>query len=216
MPVFTCAHCKARTTHDNHGPGISSERDGRFHSLFLCVECKGVAWGSWSTTTDLRMEAPLPREGAAPELPDNVRISFAEAIGALNGGLWRSAVIMSRSAIQAAVRGHGATGTTLAAEIKDLAVRNVVPQPIADWANEIRTAGNPVAHPEDEVISEHDAEEIIALADSLFDYLYVIPREVERRRTRLAETDTVTTADGPTPPAPQPFVRLGPGTARLS
>ncbi len=31
-----------------------------------------------------------------------------------------------------------------------------------------------------------DAEELIALADSIFDYLYVIPAEVARRRARQA------------------------------
>lgn len=195
--ALTCPHCKTRVKLENQGPGISAP-DGRTHALFTCVECQNVCWGSWTSKTDLRVDAPLLRTGASPDIPPLIASSFSEAIGALNAGLSRASVIMARSAIQAAVRELGAEGRTLAAEIRNLADSCAIPVSLADWANEIRGAGNPVAHPkETEQTTAQDAEEIVAFAESLFDYLYVIPAEVARCRARTKGSGAGTATEGP-------------------
>ncbi len=94
---------------------------------------------------------------------------------------------MTRSALQGATRQQGAQGKTPKDEIDDLAAKHVIPPALQDWAHELRDGGNLVAHPEPgKTVDIQDAEELIALADSIFDYLYVIPAEVARRRARQA------------------------------
>ncbi len=44
-------------------------------------------------------------------------------------------------------------------------------------------------------------KELIALAESVFEYLYVVPKDVERRRNRLCEGQASTAETGPQTPA---------------
>ena len=84
------------------------------------------------------------------------------------------------------MREQGAKGKTLKSEIDALASNHAIPEALKVWAHELRDGGNLVAHPEpDKTVETQDAEELIALAESLFEYLYVVPKEVERRRERL-------------------------------
>lgn len=200
---------------ENAGPGIGAS-DGRTHSLFVCPQCGSVCWASWTNREDVRIDAPRVRTGPAPEIPPSVATHLVEAIGAYNGNLPKAAVLMTRSAIQAVVREQEARGGNLAQEIDNLADRHIIPRPLADWAHEIRLAGNLVAHPDDEkwVVGADDAAEILGFADSLFEYLYVVPTRVQVRKQRA----TAALAETAEEPATQELVRaakrLPPGRAR--
>jgi hypothetical protein len=96
---------------------------------------------------------------------------------------------MTRTALQAAMREKRAEGKTLHDEINNLADKHVLPESLREWARAIKNAGNLVAHPKhNEQVDEYDAEELLVLAQSIFDYLYAIPALVEARKQRLKET----------------------------
>jgi hypothetical protein len=179
--AYFCPHCKVYSTFDNRGPNVAV--GGQLHAIWLCNACGGgvFALGDRITYPEVRSDAP-------EEYPEVVRENYAEALRSLNGNNPKAAVIMARSALQAATRQHGAKGANLNQEIEYLADNHIIPKALKDWAHELRDGGNLVGHPEpDKTIDMADAEELLALAESLFEYLYVIPQQLERRRARLSE-----------------------------
>ncbi len=61
-----------------------------------------------------------------------------------------------------------------------------------DWAQDLRVLGNQGAHFSDAEVSREDAEDALALAEALLDYIYVLAVRYEefskrRQRTRTAE-----------------------------
>jgi len=127
------------------------------------------------------------RSDAPQEYPDDVRENFDEALRSLNASNPRACVVMTRSSMQAATRQLQAKGGNLKEEIDDLADRHVIPESLRQWAHEIRDGGNLVAHPEPgKRVEIADAEELLELAESMFEYLYVVPDQIRRRRDRLS------------------------------
>jgi len=181
MPAYFCPNCKVYSTFSNRGP--NEVLQGQKHAVWSCDLCQhGVfALGDQIIYPEIRSEAP-------EEYPEVVRENYAEALRSLNGNNPKAAVIMARSALQAATRQHGAKGANLKQEIEYLVDNHVIPKALKDWAHELRDGGNLVGHPEpDKPIGMADAEELVALAESLFEYLYVIPKQLERRRERLSQ-----------------------------
>jgi hypothetical protein len=128
---------------------------------------------------------PEPRLEAPSECPDVVGENYREALSAFSKGLHKSAVIMARSALQAATRERGATGKNLKAEMADLALRGLITKDLGEWAEEVRLGGNLIAHPApNAVLTREEASEIIEFADALFRYLYVLPAQVAARRSQ--------------------------------
>jgi len=186
MAAYFCPHCRVKATFANQGPNHKGA--SRIHSIWTCGNCAGVVYASVGREANDVEIYPSLRFDAPEEYPDDVRENFGEALRSINGSNPKAAVIMARSALQAATREHGATGNNLKEEIDDLAARHVIPDALKDWAHEIRDGGNLVGHPKpDKKVEVADAEELIALAESIFEYLYVIPKHVEHRRQRLVQ-----------------------------
>ncbi|MCH7579847.1 MAG: DUF4145 domain-containing protein [Chloroflexi bacterium] len=186
MAAYFCPHCKIHATFKSQGPE-KVNWENQLHQIWRCNNCFGVVYVRVRTEPDDLEFYPSLRSEARDEYPPEVRDNFGEALRSLNGNNPKAAVVMTRSALQAAMRQQDAKGKTLKAEIDSLADSHAIPPAIKDWAHELRDGGNLVAHPEpDKTVETQDAEELIALAESLFEYLYVVPKELERRRQRLA------------------------------
>lgn len=199
MAAYFCPHCKVRSVFG----GVTKdgvEWANMRHLLMRCQNCEGVVYSRipFEVLPDGGKRSGPPifypeiRSEAPEDYPLDVRENFSEALRSLNVNNPRAAVVMTRSALQAAMREHEAKGANLKEEIEDLAARHVFPDSLKDWAHELRDGGNLVAHPEPgKHVEMQDAEELIALAESIFEYLYVIPKELERRRQRLSGQEAV-------------------------
>jgi len=187
-----CPHCKAfanfvQAARVEAAPSISDASFPRaFYHLMQCQRCAGIIFVVLDSENRILDQYPAMRTEAPLECPQDVRDNYKEALGALNKGLWKAAVMMARSSLQAAMRGQGASGKNLQEEIDDLARRHVITPYLQEWAHEVRLGGNLVAHPEPgKRLGREDAEEIIDFADSLLHYMYVMPKRVEERRSRF-------------------------------
>jgi hypothetical protein len=181
MSVFLCPHCSVRSTF-----AWSYHNKSTRIGVALCHNCRAEPY----ITVDngiVTILYPQAREEEPSQYPDDVRNNYAEAVRSLMVNNFKSCVIMIRSALQAATRQQGAKGSSLYAEIEDLANRHIVPTSLKDWAHELRDGGNLVAHPEPgKRVTKDDAEELLGLAESIFEYLYVVPAQVVERRQRVA------------------------------
>jgi hypothetical protein len=142
-------------------------------------------WGEASEGHTSRIVYPQVRSNAASDYPEAVRENYVEAQRSLFVQNYKSCVVMTRIALQAATRDKQAKGKNLRDEIDNLAATHVIPDALRDWAHEIRDGGNLVAHPEpDKRVEKEDAEELLSLTESILEYLYVVPAHVERCRQR--------------------------------
>ena len=99
---------------------------------------------------------------------------------------------MARSALQVALREHGAKGRSLKDEIDDLAARGILPPHMKEWAHELRALGNESAHPEavGSESSADDVRDVIEFLDFLLRYLYDLPHEIKQYHERRASKTT--------------------------
>ena len=71
-------------------------------------------------------------------------------------------------------------------EIEALAARHLIPDASRDWARELRGGETLLTPPEPHTgVTKQDAEELLALAESVLEYLYMVPALVRERRARL-------------------------------
>ena len=186
--VHDCPHCKVRALFNDHRPSVSDPTG--VYSVWGCQHCRGFVYG-WRNGpgTDYQIRYPALRSDAPPEYPEEVRDNYAEALRSFDAGNPKACLIMTRGALQACMREQQAVGKNLYQEIEDLAKRHVIPTALKDWAHEIRDAGNLIAHPEPgKKVGKEDAGELLLLAESIFEYLYVVPKQVEARRQRLSQS----------------------------
>jgi hypothetical protein len=183
-----CTHCGSRTQHDARGSART--HDKLTIGLFGCVTCARILVVSLPATEpqayDRHVVYPTAQR-PTEQLPDAVRSAFNEALGAFRAGSWNLAAVGFRTALQLACRDKGAQGKSLKAEIDDLSAKHTLPTAMSEWANQLREDGNEAAHPAERLPwGEADARDLLALAESIFEYLYVVPAAVEERRARAA------------------------------
>jgi Domain of unknown function (DUF4145) len=139
---------------------------------------RGIHWWPTPGATDLD-EA----------IPQAIRDGYGEAVRALSARAPRAAAVMLRGTVEALVRDKGseAAQTALKRRLADalrvMADEHALPEGLADWATEIRLAGNPAAHldPLDEV-DMPEAEALANLARQLLHYVYEQPAQLRRVR----------------------------------
>jgi Domain of unknown function (DUF4145) len=139
MAAYFCPHWKSNS---NFRANFSQVYAAARHEVQVCDHCSLAAF-----FLDGVIVFPKLRTEASADLPQDFRDDFNEALRSLNGGNGKSAIIMTRSALQAATREQKASGNTLYEEIDDLASRGVLPLSLQSWAHELRNGGNLVAHP---------------------------------------------------------------------
>jgi hypothetical protein len=130
---------------------------------------------------------PLP-----PEVPEPCRADFAEACAVLSPSP-KASVAISRRILQHLLRDElKIMHKTLDKEIAEFISRPGVPSPLAEAVDAIRVVGNFAAHPTKntstgEVIDVEPGEAnwLIEVLESLFDFLFVQPKRLTANRASL-------------------------------
>ena len=148
-----------------------------------CGNCRGYVMCLWSGSHRLHDYRVLPwliRVEKYPEhWPEQVGRFWLQAHRSLADENWDAAVVMVRSALQAALRQHGAKGANLKQEIEDLASKGLLPPIMKAWSDTLRELGNDSAHPKADQppTNPQDAKDIARFLDFLLEY-----RERERKQ----------------------------------
>lgn len=167
---------------------------------YKCGSCSSFVMVLWSVSEfgpsqgmyDYRV---LPRSlkitNAPDYMPDQVGRNWLQAQKSLETESWDAAVIMARTAMQAALREQQAKGKNLIDEINDLAEQGILPPLMVDWANEVRVLGNKGTHQNStsEGTEADDAEDIVEYLDYLLEYLYALPKKIKIYRERKASDE---------------------------
>lgn len=123
---------------------------------------------------------------AFPDVPDQIASAANEAHMCLSIGAYRASVAMARAVVEATAKDHEITKGNLQVKIEELAKRDIISTAMKDAAEEVRFAGNEVAHGDlaEEPLDKEDAEEILGLMDAIVLRVYQEPKQVERVRER--------------------------------
>lgn len=155
-----------------------------------CGSCSSfvqVIWSGSGGLHDFRVQPwPLKYEKAPDHFPEDVGRYWLQAKKSLVDKNYDAVAVMTRSAIQLALRGHDAKGANLKQEIDYLAEKGLLPPLMQEWAHSLRDLANDSAHPAPNQIptSARDAGDIVKFMDFLFEYLYQLPKRIQDFRAR--------------------------------
>ena len=126
---------------------------------------------------------PFPNLGNSDHIPEQIRSCLSEAKLCFAVGSYRAASVMARRTLEAITVDKGEIDGSLASRIKKLVEEGQVDKTLGEWATEIRLIGNNGAHFDPiNNIQKSDADQIILFIDELLKYLYIMPKEIEKRR----------------------------------
>ena len=128
---------------------------------------------------------PLPGTNLSEDIPKQIADVFSEAATALSANCPRASVVMTRRTLEAITVDKGETKGTLAERLNSLTQRGILHPTLIEWAKEVRLFGNIGAHFDPiETISVDDAKQLLTFVKELLKYVYELPAELERVRTK--------------------------------
>ncbi|MEL6235639.1 MAG: DUF4145 domain-containing protein [Pseudomonadota bacterium] len=135
---------------------------------------------------DVRLAVPEPEpEVNIRNLPENVKSAFREAERGFEIGIYSSAAIQLRRALERAIRhiNPDASGN-LYRMICQLEGNATLPPSMIEWAHAIRLFGNESAHGENEEPSASETADIREFTHLFLRYVFEMPHRVEAARQR--------------------------------
>lgn len=130
-------------------------------------------------------------ERAADELPPMAAKFYQQAIESKHAP--DGALMLAASSIDAMLKDKGYQEGALYGRIKKANSDGLLTAEMAAWAHEIRLSANEPRHA-DETFSgatPEDAEQVLAFAKSLGEYLYVLPARVKRWKDQARQAEQV-------------------------
>ena len=193
--AITCAFCFERGNFVvEHQASKAKPNDSKvlYFATLRCGNCSGYVMALWSPSSDGQAhdyrQLPFPlKVTKAPDVwPSSVGRLWLQAQQSLHAEIWDAAAIMARSALQAALRDHHASGNNLKQEIDCLAQKGLIPPVMQEWAHELRELGNESAHPKPDYagVAPRDAKDMVEFATYMFDYLYSLPTRISEYKAR--------------------------------
>lgn len=105
--------------------------------------------------------------------PDHIESAASEAYKCLSVGAYMSAILMARTAIEAAAKDKGVTKGNLSSKIDELASAGLIREPIKEAAHKVRLFGNDMAHGDITVeVTHNDAEQNLRVLNFILQDLY--------------------------------------------
>lgn len=193
LSSITCPFCDERgnfsVAHHAEKKKPNDRKKLNFDTL-ECGNCRGYVMCLWSAGNKIHayhvLPWPLKYEKHPAHWPADVGRYWLQAKRSALSENWDATAVMTRSAMQLALRGNGANGSNLKQEIDDLANKGILPPIMHEWANALREFGNDSAHPQPNqaATSARDAKDILEYLDFLLRYLYDLPKEIADYRKR--------------------------------
>lgn len=159
---------------------------------YECGNCKGYVMVLWSANQfgDLYnyrvLPWPIQIDRFPEEWPEHVGRYWIQAKRNLRDENLDAASVMTRSALQGALRDQGAMGKNLKQEIDDLAAKGLLPPIMKEWSGNLKDLGNDSAHPQpgQPAAQPEDVRDVVRFLDFLLEYLYSLPHQIKEYRER--------------------------------
>lgn len=120
---------------------------------------------------------PKPKPKLSDErIPEDIREDIDEAKMCFSVKCYRASTAMFRKALEACCVAKGTSkNKNLEGKIDELFEEGIITKNIKDWAHTIRWIGNDALHINANKVTREDAEDILKLAEQIFNNIYVFP-----------------------------------------
>lgn len=192
--IRPCPTCEKATLGTVQGACDEVPTDEHFfepvrYSLVSCTTCGGVSLVSedlqYEMLDPVRVWPQDQAQPLSPSIPEEIRRELVEARGCFQGGHYTAAAVMVRRVLEGMCSDQGIRPKRLVDQLKELRDANKIEGRLFEWAEGIRIVGNHGAHFNKSAIKREDAEDALAFAEAILDYLYVFTARYEeflRRR----------------------------------
>jgi hypothetical protein len=166
---YTCGHCGNLVATGSGWP-----RSGNAERIYLCSHCDKPTYFN-------ERGAPLPGVafgGTVAHLPPDVELLYSEARRCTSAGAYTASVLLSRKLLMNIAVAQGAkAGESFISYVEFLANSGYVPPNGRGWVDHIRRKGNEATH-EIVLMSDRDAQDLIAFSEMLLKFIYEFPSKV--------------------------------------
>jgi len=166
---FTCGHCGSIVA-----SSAGWQQQGGTGFIYLCTHCDAPTFFS-------RTGGPLPGVPfgkAVAHLPSDVEALYNEARRCTSAAAYTASVLLSRKLLMNIGVAQGAEpGKQFIYYVEHLAANGYVPPNGKGWVDHIRKKGNEATH-EIALMSERDAQELLAFLEMLLKFIYEFPSKV--------------------------------------
>jgi hypothetical protein len=156
-----------------------------------------------------------------PDVPMQIAAAASEAHRCIAVEVYRGAVLLARSVIEATAKHKGITTGSLMHKIDAMHRARLIRDDVRDGAHEVRYLGNDMAHGDyDEPVPQADAELVVSLMDEVLEEICQAPARVRggeqpaSRRSPETVMHTCPRLPNETPASPAFRPTLGFGTKR--
>lgn len=132
------------------------------------------------------------------EIPVQLRRIHQEARACIRAKAYTAAAVMSGRTLEGVCNLNNVQGSTLQSKLTRMKENGLIDGRLWDWAETLRGVRNAAAHFSEESISKQDAEDAVAFAEALLDYMYVLSARfnaLKERRAKLSDGKTPSMAD---------------------
>ena len=159
------------------------------HVFLQCPACGGAILidqsdygGGWETFTRLYP----PQRQAHFRLPNNVRLSFDEALKCFQAKAYIAAVLMCRRTLESVCHHHVANMRTLQHGIEELGRQKIIDGKLVEWADALRRDGNLAAHDPTSKVEQQDASDLVDFTQALLEYVFILEQKFQAFKERRA------------------------------
>lgn len=206
LELARCPHCRidhpnlsyATFLVENQGVGglTTTDHQGqnkRLWKLYTCSRCGGAVLGGALIYSNKIGEiseiypAPVQVDEA---LPPTAKEYLTQAINSLHAPA--GSVMLCASAVDAMLKAKGYTENSLCTRINKAAADHLITEGMKEWAHEVRLDANDQRHADQAATlpTPADAQRSIEFAQSLGQFLFVLPAQVARGRAAAQVTST--------------------------
>ncbi|MDD5568172.1 MAG: DUF4145 domain-containing protein [Candidatus Omnitrophica bacterium] len=193
-----CPHCLISFHEDEAVRNLTDDCDFFWTAQYqICPACKKIivclkGKSSFGVKKFLVYPKGISRAPLSQDVPDDFSQDYKEACLVINDSPKASAAL-SRRCLQNIIRGvAGVKKSDLNKEIEELLDTKSLPTRLADSVDAIRVLGNFAAHPikstntgEIVDVEPGEAEWLLDVLEGLFDFYFVQPAELGRKRDQL-------------------------------
>jgi hypothetical protein len=157
------------------------------YGILYCGACGKhivVEKGEYAQEDDWQVVYPIAHKVASEEIPQPIKSELEEANLCFTIGAYRACVSMCQIALEALWRDKQVSN------LKELTEKGIISKQLYERADEIRQWGNVAKHElVSEVVSQEDAEQLLAYLETLLDHVYVQPARLEALKQKRTEIE---------------------------
>lgn len=197
LELGRCPHCAVARPNLNSNAQFETRNHAggnlRQWVVYVCSTCGGVVVASGRQLgSEAREIFPLP-ESVDDALPTNARSYLTQAIQSLNAPA--GAVMLAASAVDAMLKVKNYKSGSLYSRIESASKDHVITEDMAKWAHQVRLEANDQRHADEAapLPDLEDAKRCISFAKALGEFMFILPKRVQRGLDESNPNSTVPT-----------------------